>query len=71
VSLWTSNGSVMSMEVVGGEHVFRYQEPRIGMRQAGVVSGTLRFKGTRSGDAYTGTALRRSSLSRDRNHLRG
>ena len=57
VSLWNSNGSVMSMEVVGAEHVFRYQEPRIGMRQAGVVSGTLRFKGTRSGDAYTGTAF--------------
>src|SRR5258708_6075180 len=56
-SLWNSNGSVMAMDVVGGEQVFRYQEPRIGMRQEGVVSGTVRFKGVKSGDTYSGTAF--------------
>src|ERR1700704_2237786 len=56
-SLWNSNGSVMAMDVVGGDQVFRYQEPRIGMRQEGVVSGTVRFKGTKSGNTYSGTAF--------------
>ena len=69
VSLWNSNGSVMSMEVVGADQVFRYQEPRVGMRQEGVVPGTVRFKGTRTGNTYLGTAfvspasLRRPSIS--------
>ena len=57
VSLWNSNGSVMSMEVVGADQVFRYQEPRIGMRQEGVMSGTVRFKGARAGNTYLGTAF--------------
>ena len=57
VSLWNSNGSVMAMEVVGSHQVFRYQEPRIGLRQEGVVPGTVRFKGTKSGNTYLGTAF--------------
>ena len=56
-SLWNHNGSVMALHAVGAEHVIRYQEPRIGMRQEGVVSGTVRFKGTKSGNTYSGTAF--------------
>jgi len=47
----------MAMEVVGGHQVFRYQEPRVGLRQEGVVPGTVRFKGTKSGNTYLGTAF--------------
>ena len=56
-SLWNHNGSVMALHAVGAERVIRYQEPRIGMRQEGVVSGTVRFKGTKSGNTYSGTAF--------------
>jgi flagellar biosynthesis GTPase FlhF len=56
-SLWNHNGSVMALHAVGAEHVIRYQEPRIGMRQEGVVSGTVRFEGTRTGNTYSGTAF--------------
>ena len=56
-SLWNHNGSVMALHAVGAERVIRYQEPRIGMRQEGVVSGTVRFKGTQSENTYSGTAF--------------
>src|SRR4029079_7824237 len=51
-SLWNHNGSVMALYVAGDEHEMRYQEPRIGMRQEGVMPGTVRFKGTLSGNTY-------------------
>jgi tetratricopeptide (TPR) repeat protein len=56
-SLWNHNGSVMALYVAGDEHEMRYQEPRIGMRQEGVMPGTVRFKGTLSGNTYAGTAF--------------
>src|SRR5690349_459323 len=56
-SLWNHNGSVMALYVSGDEHEMRYQEPRIGMRQEGVVSGTVRFKGVLNGSTFTGTAF--------------
>jgi hypothetical protein len=56
-SLWNHNGSVMALHAVGAEHVISYQEPRMGMRQEGVVSGTVRFKGTKSENTYSGTAF--------------
>jgi tetratricopeptide (TPR) repeat protein len=56
-SLWNHNGSVMALYVAGDEHEMRYQEPRIGMRQEGVVPGTVRFKATLAGNAFAGTAF--------------
>jgi hypothetical protein len=56
-SFWNHNGSVMALYAVGDGRVFRYQEPRIGMQQEGVVSGTVRFEGTRTGNTYSGTAF--------------
>lgn len=56
-SFWNHNGSVMAMYVAGDEREMRYHEPRIGMRQEGVVPGSVRFKGTLSGNAYVGTAF--------------
>jgi len=47
-SLWNHNGSVIALYSVANGRVFRYHEPRIGMRQEGVVSGTVRFEGTQS-----------------------
>ena len=43
----------MALHAVGAEHVISYQEPRMGMRQEGVVSGTVRFKGTKSENTYS------------------
>ena len=56
-SFWDHNGSVMALYAVGDGRVFRYQEPRIGMRQEGVVSGAVRFEGTKTGNTYSGTAF--------------
>ena len=56
-SLWDQNGSVMALYANGAERIIRYQEPRIGMQQEGVAPGTVRFEGTQSGTAYTGTAF--------------
>lgn len=56
-SFWNHNGSVMALYAVGDGRVFRYQEPRIGMQQEGVVAGTVRFQGTKTGNSYSGTAF--------------
>jgi tetratricopeptide (TPR) repeat protein len=56
VSLWELNTSTMVLAVSGSSLEFRYQEPRIGLQQEGVVAGTLQFSGTMTGDNYSGTA---------------
>jgi hypothetical protein len=55
-SLWDHNDSVVGLFADGASRVFRYEQPRIGMQQEGVVSGTLLFSGTKSGTTYSGTA---------------
>jgi len=56
VSLWDLNTSVMALYIDGPTLTFRYHEPRIGLQEEGVVSGTLHFSGTKSGNTYSGTA---------------
>jgi hypothetical protein len=55
-SLWDHNESIVGLFADGASRVFRYHEPRIGMQEEGVVSGTLLFSGTKSGTTYSGTA---------------
>ena len=56
VSLWDLNTSNMVLAVNGSSLEFRYHEPRIGMQEEGVVSGTLHFSGTVTGSSIAGTA---------------
>jgi tetratricopeptide (TPR) repeat protein len=56
LSLWELNTSSMVLAVNGSSLEFRYQDPRIGLQQEGVVPGTLQFSGTMTGDSYSGTA---------------
>lgn len=55
-TLWDHNGSVMSLLQNGDERYFFYENPRQGMRDAGVTPGTLFFDGRRIGDELHGTA---------------
>ncbi len=55
-SLWDHNGSVMRLVAEGAQRYFYYENPRPGMREAGVREGTLLFDGFRDGDRYAGTA---------------
>ena len=55
-SLWELNNSVLGLYANGTERVLRYEEPRLALQQLGVRPGALFFKGTRSGDTYSGTA---------------
>ena len=55
-SVWNHNGSTIDLFANGTNRVFRYRDPRAGMRDEGVVPGTVLFEGYRSGDAFTGTA---------------
>jgi hypothetical protein len=56
-SLWELNESVLGLYKNGAERIFRYEEPRAAVQQEGVVSGTVWFRGTLSGNTYTGTAF--------------
>ena len=56
-SLWELNELVLGLYKNGAERIFRYEEPRAAVQQEGVGSGTLWFKGTLTGDTYTGTAF--------------
>ena len=56
-SLWELNESVLGLYKNGAERIFRYEEPRAAVQQEGVVSGTVWFKGTLTGNTYTGTAF--------------
>ena len=55
-SLWRHNNSVMGLFADGQVRVFRYEQPREGMREEGVRKGTTLFEGTKSGETYEGTA---------------
>ena len=55
-ALWLHNGSAMRLVANGPSREFLYEAPRPGLIERGVKNGTLLFKGTRSGNAYKGTA---------------
>lgn len=55
-SCWDHNGSVMRLTDQGNNRWFWYENPRQGMRNVGVQSGTLLFNGRKNGDWYSGTA---------------
>jgi len=55
-TLWNHNGSTMKLVADGASRRFYYEGPRQGIRAQGVTTGTLLFDGTKSGDAYFGTA---------------
>jgi len=55
-SLWTHNDSEVYLYANGQEREFRYRTPKAELLQAGVLAGTLLFKGTRIGTQYSGTA---------------
>lgn len=55
-TLWNHNGSTMKLVADGASRRFYYESPRQGIRAQGVTTGTLLFDGTKSGEAYFGTA---------------
>lgn len=57
-SNWDHNGSVVTLQANGANRQFSYSVPRAGLP---VSSGTVLFKGTKSGDSYSGTAYAFSS----------
>ena len=48
-SIWTHNGSLMSLDLTGGQLQFVYVQPRPGMIDAGARSGSLLFDGRLQG----------------------
>jgi hypothetical protein len=56
VRFWNHNGSTMKLVTDGARREFYYENPREGMREEGVTSGTLLFEGSRNGNSYSGTA---------------
>jgi hypothetical protein len=56
-SFWNHNGSIMKLVANGASRQFFYQNPRQGMVNEGVRSGTLLFEGFRNGGTYSGTAF--------------
>jgi hypothetical protein len=55
-SLWNHNDSEVYLYANGQGREFRYRTPKPELLQAGVLPGTLVFKGTRIGNQYSGTA---------------
>lgn len=55
-SYWTHNGSVMALSAQGDTRVFYYERPRELMQDAGVVKGTLLFKGKFTDMTYSAKA---------------
>jgi|GEM_PF-1514092 len=55
-SFWDHNGSTMRLVANGQQRFFYYEDPRQGMRDVGVQTGTLLFDGQRIGNRYIGTA---------------
>lgn len=55
-SLWELNQSVLGLYKDGAERVLRYEEPRAAVQEEGVISGTVWFKGSLTGNTYSGIA---------------
>lgn len=60
-SCWMHNGSRVRLVSAGEARTFVYVAPRPGLREIGVKPGTVLFKGTRRGAAYSGMARMFSS----------
>lgn len=60
-SYWNHNGSLVALSAQGTSRVFYYERPRALMEEAGVVRGTLLFKGQFAGRSYKGQAYQFSS----------
>jgi clan AA aspartic protease (TIGR02281 family) len=60
-SVWTHNGSMIDLVSVGRSRTYFYQTPRPELASAGVVPGTVLFKGESQNLQYFGTAYRFSS----------
>ncbi len=56
-SVWTHNGSVMSVTMANNKIRILYEEPRAGMVAEGVRRGTLLFEGEAFGERLLGTAF--------------
>lgn len=55
-SYWNHNGSLVALSAQGTSRVFYYERPRELVEKAGVVKGTLLFKGQFAGRSYKGQA---------------
>ena len=55
-TLWDHNNSIMLVKLSSSRIEIYYQNPRQGMIDEGVRSGTLLFEGQRTGDRVSGTA---------------
>jgi len=53
-SCWVHNGPLMRLKASGSERFFYDEEPRQGLRAAGVQRGTLLFNGTSNAGRYAG-----------------
>lgn len=53
-SCWDHNGSLMRLSASGNQRVFTYENPREGMRRAGVTKGMVLFVGETNGSWYKG-----------------
>jgi hypothetical protein len=56
LSIWSHNGSLMSLNSDGISRQFKYYQPRDGLEKAGITKGTLLFAGEKTGNSYTGVA---------------
>jgi hypothetical protein len=54
---WAHNGSTMYLESDGGRRRIYYEQPRAGMIEVGVTTGTLLFDGIAEGNVYRGKAF--------------
>jgi uncharacterized protein len=55
-SLWSHNGSIVSLEANGKSRKFHYEVAKQGLLAVGVRKGTLLFEGQSDGQRYVGTA---------------
>ncbi|MER9029628.1 caspase family protein [Mesorhizobium sp. M0674] len=53
---WNHNGSVIALSASGENRVFYYERPKPLLARAGARTGTLLFKGRRTGNIYAGRA---------------
>jgi hypothetical protein len=60
VSLWKLNGSILSMSNQGDNIEIIYVEPTTFIKNTGVVSGDVKFRGKKAGLYYTGNAYIRT-----------
>ncbi len=55
-STWNHNGSIVTLIAQGDKHKIVYENPRVGLLDAGVTQGMVLFEGQRKRSAISGTA---------------